>query len=386
MRHVNTAEAAAALANSIISTSVPSVGIDCEGVRLGRFGRLTLLQMAIPNRENVYAEPDIHLIDASVPGVLEAVSPILMSPDIQKVFHDCREDSAALFHQFAGIKLANVLDTQVVSLLLQKVRKETLRQVSYSELVRDYFPAAECNDVAMKQLMKDDPAIWGKWNVGSPETFSSDHENVAPTLPLLRYAVQGVRFLVPLWHDLHGSNAHLIDLKMFENACNVWVDYCHLNNEFEDGKAAEKIGTPILGSVAAITPRGVYFKLNLGRTGIACTPSAMKRMIVGSPSFPPVQVGDTIELAVSGKSVNGTALYVDRRDSDWEYFDFKRRPDRKKIDSNEFHHEPSLVDNKGSDPLLRRGLGTGEFDFDSDGEDQVDHDAVLTRKPKRRTR
>ena len=45
-------------------------------------------------------------------ALLQQLRPVLEDPFILKVFHDCRQDSAALKYQ-AGIRLQHVLDTQV---------------------------------------------------------------------------------------------------------------------------------------------------------------------------------------------------------------------------------------------------------------------------------
>ena len=45
-------------------------------------------------------------------GVLGYLKAILEDNNVAKVFHDCRQDSAALYYQF-GIKAQPVLDTQV---------------------------------------------------------------------------------------------------------------------------------------------------------------------------------------------------------------------------------------------------------------------------------
>ena len=52
---------------------------------------------------------DMLHINKDVLGYLKA---ILQDKNVTKVFHDCRQDSAALYYQF-GIKIQAVLDTQV---------------------------------------------------------------------------------------------------------------------------------------------------------------------------------------------------------------------------------------------------------------------------------
>ena len=80
--------------------------------------------------------------------------------------------------------------------------------------------------------------------------------------------------------------------------------------------------------------------------------------------------------------MDGKIVYVDRRDPDWEYFDFFRRPSPEKMGSQEYKHVPSLL-TEGSDPLLRRGLGE-DGSVDSDDEGEVDHEPILTHKPENR--
>lgn len=148
------------------------VAFDCEGVALGRFGRLCLLQVAaeidVPDEENANGvvlsggedgknpvlsavstpaahdqqmhkvedgvvdedvgvsptaqflgfrkEVKVFLFDALVPGVIEALRPLLEAHHIVKVAHDCREDLSALHHQF-GIAVAPVFDTQLAQLM-----------------------------------------------------------------------------------------------------------------------------------------------------------------------------------------------------------------------------------------------------------------------------
>lgn len=343
---------------SELSASVSKIGLDCEGVRLGRFGKLSLLQIATPDK--------FVLVDALNEDTVRALSPLFSSREMVKVMHDCREDSAALLHQF-DIKLRGVYDTQVARLLQQRNQGVKLHQESYSELTRKILGrSSQLPD--MKERMMEDAFLWHR------RPLTSD---------LVKYAIEGVEFLLPLSQKMEPelsavgiSESHVVD------ASEKWTEYASINTEISSAPEAWKLGTPLLGMVAAINDKGVYFKLNLGVTGVCCTPSAMKRMLIGTTSFPPVQVGDTVELAVSGASVDGKIIYVDRRDPDWEFFDFLRRPNQRKkaTISQEYRHEPSLVGDQDVDPLLRRGLGP-DGEIDSDDEDSVDHDPILTQKP-----
>ena len=368
LRLVTTVEQGKRLVDEILNRNHSQqivLGLDCEGVRLGRFGRMSLMQLSQEN--NIFS-----LIDAKVEGVIESFSPLLESEKLIKVMHDSREDSSALFHQF-NTRLKGVIDTQVASLLLQRDTKKKLIQESYGDLVARYCPEAEKMDnfsVDMKRKMLDDPFLWHQRPLSKQ---------------LIDYAVNGVEHLIPIWREMSVIFDSTESHRAVLTASEAWVAYCEMNPELVQPNMVEKVGTPLLGMVAAITDKGVYFKLNIGRTGVCSTPSALKRMVLGAGNFPPVQVGDTVELAVSGISLDAKTVYVDRRDPDWEYFDFFRRPHPKKIDQpgQEYRHVPSLVDGrKGADPLLRRGLGTDNA-IDSDSDDEVDHEPILTHKPSR---
>jgi hypothetical protein len=319
--------------------------------------------MQIAISENTFA-----LIDAIPDGVVKALEPVLSSREIVKTMHDCREDSAALFHQF-GIKLECVADTQVSNLLIQRQTKIPLHQLAYSDLLHRYLgqPMRESTD--MKQKMLDDPFLW--------------HRRPLPG-ELVKYALHGVEFLKPLFERMQ-AELEILNVSKADvmDASSKWMEYRELNANLGT-KEVEKIGAPLLGMVASINDRGVYFKLNLARTGVCTTPSALKRMLNGSGGFPPVQVGDIVELAVSGISLDGKVLYVDRLDPDWEYFDFLRRPHPGKRGTSvqEYRHNPSIVEHADIDPLLRRGLGP-DGTIDSDDEGEIDHETILTRKPRK---
>ncbi|KAJ8047365.1 Egalitarian protein-like [Holothuria leucospilota] len=85
------------------------VAMDCEGVKLGKDGPLTLLQLgtvegevfifdilATPNKKDMF-------INGGLKGILE-------DDKILKVIHDSRNDACALHFQF-GVTLTNVFDT-----------------------------------------------------------------------------------------------------------------------------------------------------------------------------------------------------------------------------------------------------------------------------------
>ena len=131
----------------------PTVALDCEGVRLGRFGRICLLQLQD-------SKGQVLLCDALRTGVVKALAPLLESRQIVKVIHDCREDSAALFHQH-GIQLRAVFDTQAAHSVLEKRAGREAYQASASELLKQYLHI-EPEQTELKSLMLQDPGLWAR--------------------------------------------------------------------------------------------------------------------------------------------------------------------------------------------------------------------------------
>lgn len=338
------------------------LAFDCEGVRLGRFGRICLLQLGAPGGR-------FFLLDALRPGVVEAVAPLLESRDVGKVIHDCREDSAALFHQH-GVLLRAIFDTQAVHALLEKLAGRVPHQVSGRELLSVFLAVEDPPElVPMKGLMHSDEQLWARRPLSSL---------------LVRYALHGVVHMRRLRRALLASapapapaGASGTIEELAAEASDQAVRYCFLNEGFSSAASMAKIGTRLWAMLAARTPSGLVFKLNAGRVGQATTPSAMAR-------FDEVQLGDLVFCCVSGVSIDGAYIYLDRYDHDWDYFDYQLRalPPREPEDNLNLegllggyrreHRHQTAIHNPGSwddledniDPLLVRGL-PGAFDGDS---------------------
>ena len=107
--YLDTAEACAAAMGRMLERKEP-VAVDFEGIALSRTGKLCLAQVA-PRDGPVY------LVDVAVMGA-EAfekgmLGALLESTEVLKLIFDCRNDSDALWHQYA-VKLRHVYDVQVV--------------------------------------------------------------------------------------------------------------------------------------------------------------------------------------------------------------------------------------------------------------------------------
>ncbi|PXF46559.1 piRNA biogenesis protein EXD1 [Gracilariopsis chorda] len=151
LTYVTTLEECARAVSSL--SEFNRIAVDCEGVALSRTGRLCLLQLASPNHlyliDLVRDEPD-HARAMFEQGGLKH---LLQNPKVYKVIHDCRHDSDALYHQF-GVKLAAVIDTQVVFAVLRKARgmPEGL-PVSLKTLLKKFTSATE-DELGMKNAIK----------------------------------------------------------------------------------------------------------------------------------------------------------------------------------------------------------------------------------------
>eukprot|EP00933_Yihiella_yeosuensis_P055370 TRINITY_DN5411_c0_g1_i3.p1 TRINITY_DN5411_c0_g1~~TRINITY_DN5411_c0_g1_i3.p1 ORF type:complete len:259 (+),score=36.63 TRINITY_DN5411_c0_g1_i3:86-862(+) len=151
------------------------IGVDCEGVALGRWGRLTLCQIATPEK--------VYLFDALREGVIEVIQPILASNGITKVMHDCREDSSALLSQF-DTELSGVFDTQVAHTMMLEMEASRPFQISLNELLKSVLLLENEQQRPLGQRMKDDPNVW---------FYRPMHPD------LLNYAAQDVMYL-PVLH------------------------------------------------------------------------------------------------------------------------------------------------------------------------------------------
>ena len=103
--------------------SFTELAFDCEGVDLGRGGKLTLIQlMAKDDKIFIF---DVLALGESVfqnTGLRE----ILESKEIRKVMFDCRCDSDSLWEEYK-VKLTNVLDMQLFEYMVRPIAGTSLR-------------------------------------------------------------------------------------------------------------------------------------------------------------------------------------------------------------------------------------------------------------------
>ncbi|XP_074317331.1 uncharacterized protein LOC141653462 [Silene latifolia] len=161
------------------------IGFDCEGVDLCRDGSLCIMQLAFPDA--------IYLVDAIEGGdmLVEACKPALESNYVTKVIHDCKRDSEALYFQF-GIKLQNVMDTQIAYSLIEEQEGRSRvpdDYISFVGLLADprYCGISYLEKEEVRILLRQDPKFW---------TYRPLSEL------MIRAAADDVRFLLYIYHKM----------------------------------------------------------------------------------------------------------------------------------------------------------------------------------------
>ncbi|CAI9755693.1 unnamed protein product [Fraxinus pennsylvanica] len=157
------------------------IGFDCEGVDLCRHGTL------------LYHADAIYLVDAIEGGgmLVKACKPALESSYITKVIHDCKRDSEALYFQF-GIKLHNVVDTQIAYSLIkeqEEQKRAPYDYISFVGLLADpqYCGISYVEKEEVRVLLRQDPYFW----------------KYRPLSDLMiRTAADNVRFLLFIYHKM----------------------------------------------------------------------------------------------------------------------------------------------------------------------------------------
>ncbi|CAN6682348.1 unnamed protein product [Malus baccata var. baccata] len=236
------------------------IGFDCEGVDLCRHGTLCIMQLAFPNA--------IYLVDAIQGGVMliNACKPALESPYITKVIHDCKRDSEALYFQF-GIKLNNVVDTQIAYSLIEEQegqKRVLVDYISFVGLLADprYCGISYLEKEEVRFLLRKDPNFW---------TYRPLSEQ------MVRAAADDVRFLLHIYY------------KMMEklNQQSLWYLAVRADNLKVEGNAPEEEILSVLD-----VPPGKMGRV-IGRRGasiLAIKESCNAEIFMGGNKGPPHKV------------------------------------------------------------------------------------------------
>ncbi|KAI0159795.1 ribonuclease H-like domain-containing protein [Xylariaceae sp. FL1272] len=191
---IGTIEAMALLIDEIHNLPVdpPSLYLDIEGVNLGPYEAISVVQVHVRTTGRTYLI-DVHTLGESAflsPGrhTPSTLTSILESDSIQKVFFDVRNNSAALHYNY-GIQLQCIDDLQLMDCSIQRKSKvrslatcitkdldlspsETLDTKQAKECDRDLFlPSRPFPDDIRAYGVKDVdymPMLWDKYNVLIP--------------------------------------------------------------------------------------------------------------------------------------------------------------------------------------------------------------------------
>jgi len=162
------------------------VSFDAEGVDLSRKGKISIVQIAVPDSCFI-----IDVLDKSPDDPLIVwLRTLLESPSVVKVVHDCRMDSDALFHHL-GIKLTNVHDSSCWHTAITGVADQNLNTVLLHNGLRP-------NSVRDNSVYERNPAFWA----------------VRPlTEKMIQWASGDVQSMFEL-HDLQKKNASSRDARL----------------------------------------------------------------------------------------------------------------------------------------------------------------------------
>ncbi|KAF4649986.1 hypothetical protein FOL47_001540, partial [Perkinsus chesapeaki] len=306
---IDTPEKAKAALPSMLATD--ALGVDCEGVGLSRWGRLCVMQIS--------AGDTVFVCDALRSGVVEALRPILEAQHIRKVFHDCREDSAALWEQFS-VKLDGVYDTQAAHMALLRQQSQQPYHISLDDLAvkicgtrLGMIKEGSTDQVVAK--MNQDPNVWF-YRPLQPDMISYAARDVM-CLPLLRELMS---FRIGLGSE--GGCAPLVEEAEVLHRSEEHVAYCLLNGHIRRPRELEKRGRRLDALLTAVNSSGMYFKLNCGRQGVVCRPESMAKMhdvqvdlvdlgISEHKGCIP-SVGEVVSCYVSSWNPSGSIIFLER--------------------------------------------------------------------------
>eukprot|EP00127_Corallochytrium_limacisporum_P000764 Clim_evm50s25 gene=Clim_evmTU50s25 len=161
------------------------VACDCEGVRLGRDGILTLVQIGTPTH--------VFLFDIVLGGkamFAAGLGQLLTSKTLLKVMHDCRCDADALYHIY-GVKLRNVFDTQLAFAIHHKASRGNYPYpVGLNTLLKKFIGINEA-DNPYREAIKDQLALGSE--IFAQRPMSDD---------VIGYSVHDAKFILPVYEEI----------------------------------------------------------------------------------------------------------------------------------------------------------------------------------------
>lgn len=178
-----------------IPTQPPSLYLDLEGVRLSRHGTISIMQICVLPRNQVFLV-EIHVLQGkafSIPNHSgTTLKSVLESEMVPKVFFDVRNDADALFAHFQ-VSIQGVHDIQLLEVATRSYSKERVAGLAKC-IENDLHLAAEAKE-AWKATKQRGHALFASEHGESYELF-----NVRPMLQeIIEYCTNDVVYLPLLW-------------------------------------------------------------------------------------------------------------------------------------------------------------------------------------------
>lgn len=133
------------------------LAVDAEGVDLSRIGSMTVFSVGVemPHGVHVFLFDTIHKDAALQAAQMQVLKSVLEDPNVEKIVHDCRQDSDVLLRQF-GISFRCVFDTSIYILEIERSDRRT----NLNMALRKYSCPLNANRDAISDLYKKDHAVW----------------------------------------------------------------------------------------------------------------------------------------------------------------------------------------------------------------------------------
>ncbi|KAL4780329.1 ribonuclease H-like domain-containing protein [Aspergillus varians] len=184
-----------------VPNNPPSVYVDLEGINLSRHGSISIMQIFLLPRNEVYLI-DVHTLGQeafshhSTGG--KTLKGILEDQNIQKAFYDVRNDSDALYAHF-GVRLAGIQDIQLLELATRSGSRRFVNGLARS-IERDagltWSEASTWKDIKDNGRRLFAPELGGSYEVFNARPLSE---------AIIRYCAQDVQILPKLWAVYNGK-------------------------------------------------------------------------------------------------------------------------------------------------------------------------------------
>lgn len=186
-----------------VPNNPPSIYVDLEGINLSRHGSISIMQIFLLPRDEVYLI-DIHTLGQeafSHPSTCgKTLKGILEDENIQKVFFDVRNDSDALYAHFS-VRLAGIQDIQLLELATRRGSRRFINGLARC-IERD--AGLTWSEASTWKYIKDNgQRLFAPERGGSYEVFNSRPLSEA----IIKYCAQDVRVLPNLWAFYNGKLA-----------------------------------------------------------------------------------------------------------------------------------------------------------------------------------